>query len=282
MRPILYPDPREFLIKCEDWLASQGARNDLILGVLQGLGERSSSAQDGLYLAAVHEGSRPVAAAMMTIPNKVVLAGDENAGDDALVSFIQDLQAWPTPAPGVNGPDFLSQRFARLWRQTTGEREAVTRRMGVYALYRLHPPRPVSGHLRPAETGDLGVVLVWARAFQEEALGQQLDSGAESRLEQAVAAGHIYLWADPEPVSMAAQARPTRHSMTVNLVYTPPELRGRGYASNAVAAVSQHILSQGYRYATLFTDMANPTSNHIYQDIGYEWVCAFEEFEFRK
>jgi predicted GNAT family acetyltransferase len=63
-------------------------------------------------------------------------------------------------------------------------------------------------------------------------------------------------------------------------VYTPPALRGRGYASALVAAVSQAQLDAGRRFCFLFTDLANPTSNRIYQDIGYEAVCDVDEYRF--
>ena len=79
---------------------------------------------------------------------------------------------------------------------------------------------------------------------------------------------------------MAAAARPTLHGITVNLVYTPPEHRGRGYASNCVAALSQRMLDGGYQFCTLFTNLANPTSNDIYQQIGYRQIADFNEYRF--
>ena len=57
----------------------------------------------------------------------------------------------------------------------------------------------------------------------------------------------------------------------VGPVYTPPEHRGRGYASAAVAGVSERLLEQGVRVC-LFTDQANPTSNRIYTALGFEPV----------
>jgi predicted GNAT family acetyltransferase len=54
-------------------------------------------------------------------------------------------------------------------------------------------------------------------------------------------------------------------------VYTPPEHRRRGYAGAAVAQVSQLLRDAGARVC-LYTDQANPTSNGIYQAIGYRPV----------
>jgi hypothetical protein len=62
------------------------------------------------------------------------------------------------------------------------------------------------------------------------------------------------------------------------MVYTPPELRRRGYASHCVAELSRALLAEGYDFCALFTDLANPTSNHIYQEIGYRPVCDYDSY----
>ncbi|MCA9556723.1 MAG: GNAT family N-acetyltransferase, partial [Myxococcales bacterium] len=87
-----------------------------------------------------------------------------------------------------------------------------------------------------------------------------------------VAQGVLWVWEDGEAVSMAAAVSPTPHGVRVNFVYTPPERRGRGYASACVAALSQAQLDAGRQFCFLYTDLANPTSNAIYQRIGYRPV----------
>src|SRR5206468_1492050 len=76
-----------------------------------------------------------------------------------------------------------------------------------------------------------------------------------------------------QPVSTATLMGPTPNGIRISVVYTPPELRGRGYASACVAALSQRMLDAGKRFCFLYTDLANPTSNKIYRTIGYEPVC---------
>jgi hypothetical protein len=78
---------------------------------------------------------------------------------------------------------------------------------------------------------------------------------------------------------MAIQVRPTRSGISVSGVYTPPEHRKHGYASACVAALSQQLLDQGYKFCSLFTDLANPTSNKIYNRIGYQPVSDFDKFK---
>ena len=82
-------------------------------------------------------------------------------------------------------------------------------------------------------------------------------------------------------MSLAGFAGPTPTGIRVGPVYTPPEHRRRGYAKTLVAALSRWLLEQGHRGCFLFTDLANPTSNRIYTDIGYERVCDALEFRFR-
>jgi predicted GNAT family acetyltransferase len=55
-------------------------------------------------------------------------------------------------------------------------------------------------------------------------------------------------------------------------VYTPPERRGRGYAGATTAAVSQAALDAGVREVVLYTDLANPVSNALYERLGYRGV----------
>ena len=58
----------------------------------------------------------------------------------------------------------------------------------------------------------------------------------------------------------------------VGPVYTPPGLRGQGYAGAVTAAVSQAARDAGAGQVLLFTDLANPTSNALYQRLGYQPV----------
>jgi uncharacterized protein len=143
----------------------------------------------------------------------------------------------------------------------------------------IHPAYP-PGTFRGATAADLDRVAEWVHAFQldigEKATPQEAFEAAQAR----IAAGAIYLWDHQGPVSMAAKTRPTPHGIAVNLVYTPPAARRNGYATACVARLSQLLLNSGYEFCTLFTDLANPTSNSVYQQIGYVPVCDFNEYRF--
>jgi uncharacterized protein len=91
----------------------------------------------------------------------------------------------------------------------------------------------------------------------------------------------VFLWeADGRPVSSAHTTRPTRHGISIGPVYTPPGERGKGYASNLMADLSQRMLDGGKRFCALFTDVDNPTSNKIYECIGYRGIATSEYLGF--
>jgi len=92
--------------------------------------------------------------------------------------------------------------------------------------------------------------------------------------------GGYYLWIAGTPVSLAGCTGPTPNGIRIGPVYTPPEHRNHGYASAAVAALSQLLLERGFRSCFLFTDLSNPTSNKIYQAVGYQPVCDVDEYAF--
>ena len=83
----------------------------------------------------------------------------------------------------------------------------------------------------------------------------------------------LRIWQDERPASMAVAQGVTPNGCRVGYVYTPTELRGRGYASALVAELSQSMLDSGLNFCVLYTDLANPTSNGIYQRIGYNAIC---------
>ncbi len=92
----------------------------------------------------------------------------------------------------------------------------------------------------------------------------------------------LYLWEDGDVVSLAGIGSPTPHGVRVGPVYTPPDRRGRGYASALVAGISQAALDAGRTFCFLFTDLANPTSNHIYETIGYRPVRDVDMWRFER
>jgi predicted GNAT family acetyltransferase len=174
--------------------------------------------------------------------------------------------------------------FVAAWEQVAGARRRLRMAHGVYAAREARVPSGVPGELREAQPSDQQLVLRWLRAFQEEALPGEsarddLDRVVERRL--ASPSGGFALWeVDSRPVSLCGYAGLTPHGIRIGPVYTPAELRRHGYASALTAHVTKRLLDGGRDYCFLFTDLANPTSNKIYMDVGYELVCEAADYAF--
>jgi hypothetical protein len=185
-----------------------------------------------------------------------------------------------------------SEEFAELWGRQAGVSVRVNMRQGVYALEQVEPLPAVSGSARVATADDRELALSWWIAFGDEVLheGGPGRENAEAMVEHRLSSprGGILLWEDDgRPVSLAGWGGPTPNGARVGPVYTPPELRGRGYATALTADLSQRLLDGrlfegGRRFCFLYTDLANPTSNAIYERIGYRRVAESAEILFHQ
>jgi predicted GNAT family acetyltransferase len=134
------------------------------------------------------------------------------------------------------------------------------------------------GHARPVSAEDAALFADWMTVFRGEVSPHDPVIPRE-RLEKAASAGHYLFWVvDGQPVSMAGIVRRTRHSGAIAPVYTPPPLRGRGYAGSVTAAVVERVFAEGKTVACLYTDLRNPFSNRCYAKIGFKPVCFSRHF----
>ncbi|MCA1822756.1 MAG: GNAT family N-acetyltransferase [Mycobacteriales bacterium] len=281
MRPkyavVGYDDARVYAESVTPFLSRDEARNNLPLGVLSNLQRGLIELSDPpVLLTVVGPGDDLVMTASMTPPWNLIVTSGPVA---ALRLVVDHLARIGTRPPGVLGPDATGREFARLWAESTGVTATESRRERIYQLDAVSPPRGVAGALRAATTDDLDLALGWLAAFCTEV--NLPDRSTRELVSRRIADQRMFLWVvDGEPVTLAGWGGDTPNGGRVGPVYTPPEHRRRGFASAATAAVSQRILDRGRRYCFLFTDLANPTSNKIYQDIGYRPVDDVVEMSF--
>ncbi len=275
-----YESAATFLSRAQTWLEQEEATNNLILGIAVRLAEHPERIKTPPFLATVEAEGEPVTAAVMTPPHRVILYSAAGADPAPLRLILDDLRAGGWHVPGVMAPSATSTAFAQLWSDVTGQPHRAALSERAYELRRVIPPAAVDGALRPATKADLPLAVAWANNFMRDAGLPGTAENAQEIAEQRIADRDLFLWDDGGPVSMAAKTRHSTHGVVVSLVYTPRELRGRGYASACVAALSQQLLDAGWKFCALFTDLANPTSNDIYQRIGYRPVCDFQEYDF--
>jgi predicted GNAT family acetyltransferase len=277
-----YSSAEGFLASTRAELESNEAANSLMLGLCERLLAHPEQFKAAPCLATVSDGRGLVLAALMTPPHKLVVyghRGDQREGARALVRSLL-RESWQVP--GTLGSGGGAAVVAEAWAESTGSRFSPEEQLRVYELRKVLVPVPEQGRLRLATEEDLDLVAEWRYGFHHEIFGRTDKVQARQSAQVRVQAGDIFLWEDGQAVSMAMKNRPTRHGISVSLVYTPPELRGRGYATACVGELSRLLLDAGWAFCALFADLANPTSNWIYERIGYRPVCDYEEYGFEE
>lgn len=281
MKVTTYTAAQDFLDRVQATLEQDEPANNVILGVAANVARGIAYGPHPPYFATVEDEHGLALAAMMTPPHNLSLYGQADRWLAALEPLAVNLRGGGWPVPGVLGRIEVAEGFARVWSRVAGVSWWVNMRQRIYALTEVVASPPPPGHFRPATQDDLDLVTDWAVAFEREALAGEPDRvAAWAGMARRIGDQGIYLWDDGGPVSMAAWGRPMKHSVIVNLVYTPPDLRGKGYASAVVAHLSQLLLDRGFTRCVLHTDLANPTSNSIYQRIGYRPVLDSNEYRF--
>jgi RimJ/RimL family protein N-acetyltransferase len=206
----------------------------------------------------------PVEAAFLqTPPHPPLLArGPEQAARELAA-------AWDGPLEGARGEAETVRAFGAAWQERTGAVPRVVREERLHRLAALTPRDPAPpGRARIAGPADLDLLLRWHTEFARD-IGAPADDMARG-VPDALRRGGRTLWeVDGEPAAMAGSTSPEDGAIRVVAVYTPPALRGRGYAGAVTAAVSQAALDAGAEDVLLFTDLANPVSNHVYRRLGY-------------
>lgn len=280
MKVVNYPDARQFLAITQTLLEGDEAANNLMLGTCLSLKKAPQHSASPYYFAVAMNGADLQFAAIMTSNRPVVVYSATEDSDLASQLVAKDLLANSIVVPGVIGPAKISQSFAAAWQTVSGRKYSIGMRQRIYELKQVKYVGSSNGSIRPATDSDLEPVSRWIARFHDEALTSCRSDEARAMAASKIAARELFIFEDNGPVSMAATARPTSNGIAINYVYTPPELRGRGYATTCVAGLSQQLLDSGWRFCCLFTDLANPASNRIYQKIGYTPICDFNLYDF--
>lgn len=289
MNQLRFSDAKRFNNVVKKYLARHEAENNLVLGILANVLTGEYRDIDP-YMALIQDQGEILQVMLRTPPFPVLFSYRQEAPDDEMadlaVGGLQD--AYGDQIGGMTGDQQVVKSYAALWGQVTQADPVVKTAMRLYKLNQVHPVSGVPGTLRLATMDDLALVMSWFGGFQRETLGVEDDA---KRLRNSVChylTGNkrhrgMAVWeVEGRPVSMAGYSGPTQHGIRISAVYTPPDLRGNGYASACVAALSQYLLDQGYRFCFLFTDVEHPTPNHIYRDIGYRPVSDVDKVVFKK
>ena len=278
-----FDDPSDFLTTAGDVLAGQPVLSTVIAGVAERIREQREAGvawPEGVpcWFVVVLDGDEIVGTAMRTAQFGEYPAYLMPMPDEAVHLLSKTLLARDEPVLGANGALPAVQVFCEDMAAATGRTARVGQHTRLFELGDLVEPRPTVGRLRPGRLEEQPLIASWYAAFMVDADEQAGREPGESpheaptddELARRIETGRVFVWVDDEdmPVNVTAATMPAYGVSRIGPVYTPKDQRGRGYAGAAVYAVSKLLRESGER-PCLFTDQANPTSNKIYEAIGY-------------
>jgi predicted GNAT family acetyltransferase len=263
-------EPAEYAERVWDLLAADPALHTVPLTVAAAARSGFRWSDDPMLFGWYEDGGDVRGAVSLTPPHELLLGV---VPDDVVDDLVAGLREQRAALPGVNGEAAVADRFVAAWTADTPLRHEITLRLRLYRLEALRPPEPSpEGSARAATRDDLEVAVRWLRWFEEETgvTPTNVEAGARERLDD----DRLWLWENEagEPVSLAARTATAATVSRVAPVYTPPEHRRRGYGAAVTAAITAAALAHDAEHVVLFTDVDNPTTNAIYQQIGFRPV----------
>ncbi|MEU2588376.1 GNAT family N-acetyltransferase [Streptomyces avermitilis] len=280
----LTQDVDDFLARAGDFLRSSPALHNTPLTDIEKLRIRETAEHDAAapIFGRLKSGGEVHAIFYLTPRGRLGLTPLSVEQTDALAAHLASLGH--SPADVIADHDTASA-FAQSWQRHTSAVPEPFWRTHLYRLGTLTPPQPrPEGQGRITGGQDREQVVRWCREFCVD-VGEQrsidlIDVGSwdDSRFGDR----HFTFWETPDgiPVSMAAATSIVGGMVRVDPVYTPAHLRGRGYAGAVTVEASRAALAAGATDVVLFTDPDNPTSNALYQRIGYVHVADFAGYKF--
>ena len=278
-----YEDIELFYDHVYSFLIEREAENNLFFSILNAIKLNPNVYGDQFpLLVLVKDNEQLELISIQTPPFKLVLSYTDNL--QSIDTLITSLIQKGIELPGVIGPKDLVQRFINLWSENRNVTPKLATQERIYKLTEVSDDTLGKKKVIRSTKKNQSLIIKWAKDFITEAFPESIEEhlyNLEKRLIPDIDQGRFFLLLENDKVvSMARKAGKTPNGNVVNFVYTPPVLRRRGYATECVANLSKHILEEGNQFCFLFTDLANPTSNSIYQKIGYKPIIDVDEYGF--
>ena len=279
---VFYQNAVDFLGRALTDLSKDETRNNLILGLALRLKDdiHAYTENDPMLAIVTDEQGANAAMAIMTPPFPMILHSDP-VNSEALETLADALIKSDWQILGVNGEAQASDVFALIWKQKTGLETRINTNLRAYELKKIEDFGYPPGRMRVAKESDAQIVCDMLNAMRDELVGLPGSPATPEGALKSIRLSRTFFWVvDDQIVSITTAVRPQIKGICISGVYTPPEFRRRGYARALVAEVTREMFARGYQLTNLFTDLANPTSNKIYQEIGYKPVCDYHQYTF--
>jgi len=272
----LHPDARAFLARAGEWLQRSEMENAMALQSARFASRSDVRFPLPPYWATVEEADEIVGCAFCTPPFRLGLTA---LPLDAIPALVDSVRGFYRTLSGVAGPEPAVSAYASKWIELHGGGWRVQSRQRLLAHRAIVPTTadPPKGTLRLATPSELPVAREWGAAFAAESGLAALDAGVCAEL---CAIGQLYVWDDGGPRCMLGVLRETRKGAAIGILYTPPQLRDRGYATAAVAAFSRGLLERGIEQSYFCLDPENPIADWVCRRLGYGPVQDTADIDF--
>ena len=268
---IEYKSPQQFLDNTAHFLEKRELENNLILGLCNGFADKTQI-QEGCVFINASLGNKVKAASIKTAAKAII------AGETKKTIYIKELANYylenNIELKGAFGENFYVNEFCDFY----GKQPFIDMELIVHRLTTVNKLPLATGKFEMADSNDLDLITEGSMTFENEK-SPAVRKSKEQVLkitQNKIALGEVFKWTDKgNVVCVATINRKTKNAGIIGLVYTPEEYRRNGYATSHVQKLSEYILQNGFKYCGLFTDKANPTSNHIYKKIGYKPITEF-------
>lgn len=280
MRTEIFSNPSSFLGRTENYFRGNEVRYSLIYSLSERLKEDLYFyGKENPWFMTVSEGNILCCACLRTPPYNLIVSYFNGETEKIAQFLCNTLNSEFGSIPGVVGDVELAKPFADKYCASNNIKIKRVMNQRIYKLEKVNDIELPDGIFRIASESDKELLDEWRNAFAFEALGKEkAELGSESKIK----AGSIFIWETDEPVSMALKCRPLLNGVSIGEVYTPEKFRNKGYATACVISLCRLILDSGYKYCTLYTDLANPASNSIYKKMGFFPVCDSIQIDFRQ
>lgn len=282
IRIIQHQEIQSFLDYNEELLLKNESFHNSMLGLAYSIRERPLEENVVPLYYSIIENDKVVAAGIRSIKERPFIISEMNT--HSLDLLIQELISKNIELKAIVGEEKSTTYFKDQWIKIKGIDASLNLKLGVYECKKVIPPSVMKGELIQASEEHRKIVREYIKEFSIDCFPDtpSNDERDEALVNRHLLNGSLYLLKNlnNELVTMAANTRSTLNGGTISLVYTPPHFRGSGYGSNAVALLSEKIISNGKKFTNLYTDLKNPTSNSIYQKIGYVMIGQHIHWDF--
>ena len=258
----IYEKNLTFLNEFQAWLEKDEIKNSLIIGIA-----KKAEGPTAYFVSSIIGDHMLVG----VIFGKNMIISSNTKDEDVYEELVEHMEK--RTYPGIIGEKEECDIYKKIFESKTNKKIIVDMDQRIYQCRTIKSDYKIFETVRLATKTDQMILRNWYHDFIAKIEGETPFEETDASLKRAIEQKYLYvLESNNQLLTMTAKSRETKNSQTIAMVYTPRELRGKGYASKLVQEVTKKILKYK-RYATLYTDLSNPISNSIYMKIGYEPYC---------